>query len=74
MDVEVDVHTSVNVDVGARVVLIKDVMRSRHKKGPENVDAVVAVDLDDVVDVDINASVTVGVGARVVSVADVMCR
>ena len=49
-------------------------MRSRHRKGPENVDVVVAVDLDDVVDVDILASVNVDVGARVVSVADVMCR
>ena len=74
MDVEVDVHTSVNVDVGSRVVLVKDVMRSRHKKGPENVYVVVSVDLDDVVDVDIHASVNVDVGARVVSVADVMCR
>ena len=70
MDVEVEVHTSVNVDVGARVVLVKDVMRSRHREGPENVDVVVAVD----VDIDIHASVSVDVGARVVSVADVMCR
>ena len=74
MDVEVDLHTSINVDVGARVVLVKDAMRSRHRKGPENVDVVVAVDLDDVVDVDIHVSVSVDVGARVVSVADVMCR
>ena len=74
MDVEVDLHTSVNVDIVTWVVLVKDVMRSRHREGPENVDVVVAVDLYDVVDVDILASVNVDVGARVVSVADVMCR
>ena len=62
------------VNVCAKVVLVDDVMRSRQRKGPENVDVVVAVDLYDVVDVDILASVNVDVGARVVSVADVMCR
>ena len=68
MDVEVDLHTSVNVC--AKVVLVEHIMRSRQRKGPENVDVVVAVD----VDIDIHASVSVDVGARVVSVADVMCR
>ena len=73
MDVEVEVHDT-SVNVCAKVVLVEDVMRSRHRKGPENVYVVVSVDLDDVADVDIHASVNVDVGARVVSVADVMCR